>query len=96
MFDFLRAVLDTPEKAYFLILVFCFLMYKLGFQERKLPLLKSSVVYLAMAVGCIPLTTFWMLGMPVVEVVVLGTLILLVVRWSRKRAGRRGAGETGG
>lgn len=96
MFDFLRNVLDTPEKAYFLILVFCFLMYKLGFQERKLPPLKAAIVYLAMAVGCIPLTTLWMLGMPIVEVLVLGTAILLIVRWSRRRIGKGDSGETGG
>jgi len=88
MFDVLRTVLDTPEKAYFLIVVFCFFMYKLGFQERKLPLLKAAVVYAAMAVGCIPLTTLWMLGMPIVEVLVLGTVILLVVRFSRRRTGK--------
>lgn len=96
MFDFLRTVLNTPEKAYFLIVAFCFFMYKLGFQERKLPLLKAAVVYVALAVGCIPLTTLWMLGMPIVEVLVLGTLLLLVVRWTRRRVGKGGSRETGG
>jgi len=95
MFDFLKTVLDTPEKAFFLIAVFCFIMYKLGFQERKLPPLKSFIVYVAMAVGCIPLTTLWMLGMPIVEVLVLGTFILLIVRWSRRRPRKGESGETG-
>ncbi len=91
----LKTILNTPEKAYFVILVFCFILYKLGFQERKLPLLKAAIVYLVLALGCIPLTTLYMLGMPIVEVLILGTLAFIIVLWARAKrdAGREQRGE---
>ncbi|OUM87775.1 MAG: hypothetical protein BAA01_13305 [Bacillus thermozeamaize] len=85
MFEALKAILNTPEKAYFVILVFCFILYKLGFQERKLPLLKAAIVYLVLALGCIPLTTLYMLGLPIAEVLIGGSLAFIIVRWARAK-----------
>lgn len=80
-----RQWLNNPELAYLVIVALCILMYKLGFQERKLPLLKSAIVYLALLLGCFPLTTLYMLGLPIVDVLVVGSLVLVAYRLRRRR-----------
>lgn len=51
---------------YLVILVSAIITYKLGF-AKKLPLLKSAVVYLVLVIGCIFLTVPLGLTLPIAE-----------------------------
>lgn len=60
---------DHPKQAFWLlyatVVALCIVVYQLGF-ARKLPVLKSAVVYVMMVIGCFVLTIFAM-RFPVVE-----------------------------
>lgn len=63
---------------YLIILVLSIIVFKLGF-ARKLPPLKSAVIYIFLAVGCIPLT-FFGIAYPVAEGLCIAALILIVYK----------------
>lgn len=70
------------------ILVLCILVYKLGF-AKKLPLLKSAIIYTFLFIGCIFLT-FLGIFLPIAEGLVVAALILIIykIRLNReKKAG---------
>ncbi|MRG85544.1 YlaH-like family protein [Salinibacillus xinjiangensis] len=77
---------------YLTIVIFAAITYKLGF-ARKLPLLKSIVVYIFLALGCFILT-FFSEGLPMLEVLVVSALVLGIYRYrlaqERKRRNREG------
>lgn len=56
------------------IFVLCILVYKLGF-AKKLPLLKSAIIYMFMFIGCM-LLTFLAIFLPIAEGLVVAALIL--------------------
>lgn len=65
---------------YALIFVLSAVVYKLAFAEKqKLPLLKSFIIYLILALGC---TVFTFLGafLPVAEGLAVATILLLLYR----------------
>jgi hypothetical protein len=60
------------------ILLLSIIVYKLGF-AKKLPILKSAVLYFVLAVGC-ALLTFFGIFLPVAEGLLVATLILVVYK----------------
>ncbi|MDM8148058.1 YlaH-like family protein [Priestia megaterium] len=63
---------------YFTILGLSVLVYKLGF-AKKLPLLKSVVIYLFLAFGC-TILTFLGIFLPVAEGLVVAALVLIIYK----------------
>nr|MBO2470360.1 hypothetical protein [Bacillota bacterium] len=76
------------DHAYAVILVLTVIIYNLGF-ARKLPLLKTVIVYLLLAIGCIPLTVLYALGLPIVAALLVGVALLTVVQIRRRASERR-------
>lgn len=76
------------DHAYAVILVLTVIIYNLGF-ARKLPLLKTVIVYLLLAIGCIPLTVLYALGLPIVAALLVGVALLTVVQIRRRASKRR-------
>lgn len=66
---------------YLTICLLCIIVYKLGF-ARKLPLLKSLVVYAFLLFGC-SILTFLGVVLPITEGLVVAALILIVYRIRR-------------
>ncbi|RST75589.1 hypothetical protein D4T97_008925 [Siminovitchia acidinfaciens] len=70
------------------IFALCILVYKLGF-AKKLPLLKSAIIYIFMFIGCL-MFTFLAIFLPIAEGLVVAALILGIykIRLNReKKAG---------
>ncbi|WP_025026255.1 YlaH-like family protein [Caldalkalibacillus mannanilyticus] len=63
---------------YFVIFILSAIVYKMGF-ARKLPILKSFVVYVALAFGCI-LLAFLGTGLPIPESLLLAVILLAIVK----------------
>ncbi|RKO63840.1 YlaH-like family protein [Caldibacillus debilis] len=72
---------------YILIVFLCIIAYKLGF-ARKLPLLKSAIVYLFLILGS-TILTFLAIFLPVAEGLIVIALVLAVYRFRRWREGAR-------
>lgn len=77
---------------YILNFIFGILAYKLGF-ARKLPLLKSIIVYFMLGIGTFILTLFNVLGVimqglvaPVTEVLIITSLVLGLYRYRLHRS----------
>lgn len=81
-FPSLYRVIDHPELGmwmlYLTILFLSILVYKLGF-AKKLPILKSAVIYIFLGLGCTVLT-FLGIFLPVAEGLVVAALILIVYK----------------
>ena len=81
-FPSLYRVIDNPELGmwmlYLTILFLSILVYKLGF-AKKLPILKSAVIYTFLALGCTVLT-FLGIFLPVAEGLVVAALILIIYK----------------
>ncbi|MCD5322538.1 MULTISPECIES: YlaH-like family protein [Pontibacillus] len=77
---------------YLIILGLAIVTYKLGF-AKKLPILKSAVIYAVLAAGCTILTVPLGLSLPIAEGLFVSSLVLGVyrVRLHNERKGR----ETG-
>ncbi|WP_407268140.1 YlaH-like family protein [Radiobacillus sp. PE A8.2] len=65
---------------YVTIVILTVICYKLGF-AKQLPLLKSAIVYVILAIGCIGLTFFAILGLPVAECMIVIALVLGIYRF---------------
>ncbi|GAA0446080.1 hypothetical protein GCM10008983_24830 [Lentibacillus halophilus] len=65
---------------YVLNLAFAAVAYKLGF-ARKLPVLKSVLVYVMLAVGMLVLNLFSIVGYPVTDSLIVICLILGIYRY---------------
>ena len=63
---------------YFLILVLSIVVYKLGF-AKKLPIIKSVIVYFILALGC-TILTFLAVFLPVAEGLVIAAIVLTVYK----------------
>lgn len=64
---------------YLITLALAVVTYKLGF-AKKLPVLKSAVIYVVLALGCIMLT-FLGLYLPIAEGLIVSSLILGIYRY---------------
>lgn len=65
---------------YVLNLIFGAIAYKLGF-ARSLPLLKSVIVYIMLAVGTYILTIFSIFKLPITESLIIISLVLAIYRF---------------
>ncbi|KKI93784.1 membrane protein [Bacillus sp. SA1-12] len=81
-FPSLYNVVEHPKVGmwmlYLTILALSIVVYKLGF-AKKLPILKSAVIYLFLAFGCTVLT-FLGIFLPVAEGLVVAALILIIYK----------------
>jgi hypothetical protein len=81
-FPSLYRVVEYPKVGmwmlYITILLLSILVFKLGF-AKKLPILKSAVIYLFLALGCTVLT-FLGIFLPVAEGLVVASLILIIYK----------------
>lgn len=59
--------------------------YKLGF-ARKLPFLKSLVVYFVLVLGAIPLYTLMLFGLPMIPALAVAVVVLLLARIRMKKS----------
>ncbi|WP_370521801.1 YlaH-like family protein [Virgibacillus sp. MSP4-1] len=80
---------------YATIFIFAAITYKLGF-ARKIPVLKSIIIYILLALGCYVLLFFAVL-LPILEVLVISSLVLAIYRYrlaqERKRRNGEGVGK---
>jgi YlaH-like protein len=73
---------EQPETGmwllYLTIVALCIVVYKLGF-AKKLPILKSAIIYLFLIMGC-TILTFLAVFLPVAEGLVVAALILIIYK----------------
>jgi hypothetical protein len=78
----LLGIENNPVRAflllYLIITVLSIIVFKLGF-AKKLPPLKSAVIYLFLIIGCMPLA-FFGIGLPVAEGLIVAALILIIYK----------------
>jgi hypothetical protein len=65
---------------YILNFIFGIISYKLGF-AKKLPLIKSVVIYILFAIGVFVITIFSILGLPITESLIIIALVLAIYRF---------------
>lgn len=76
------------EYSFYVILVLTAIVYKLGF-ARRLPLLKSLIVYFALAVGSVLLKILDALGLPMIEALSAAAALLIIVRFRMRPSGEK-------
>jgi YlaH-like protein len=78
----LLGIENEPVRAflllYIIITVLSIIVFKLGF-AKKLPPLKSALIYLFLIIGCMPLA-FFGIGLPVAEGLIVAALILIIYK----------------
>lgn len=67
---------SQPLISYLIILIMTAIVYKVAF-ARKLPILKTLLVYLVLAVGCVMLWVMFILRFPIIQI--LGITLLMIV-----------------
>lgn len=65
---------------YFINLILAIIAYELGF-ARKLPLMKTIIVYVMLAVGNYIITIFSLLQYPITETLIIVSIILSIYRF---------------
>jgi hypothetical protein len=78
---------------YAVILVLSGIIYKTSFAIR-LPVLKSVVIYFALAIGCVLLTVFHYMGLPIIAAMLVTVVLIAITRirlWAvrKKESGRQ-------
>lgn len=63
---------------YLTIVVLCIIVFKLGF-AKKLPIVKSVIIYIFLILGCTVLT-FFAVFLPITEGLVIAALILIIYK----------------
>ncbi|MBP2239979.1 glucan phosphoethanolaminetransferase (alkaline phosphatase superfamily) [Cytobacillus eiseniae] len=75
---------------YLTIVVLCIIVFKLGF-AKKLPIVKSIVIYLFLIFGC-TILTFFAVFLPITEGLLVAALILIIykirLQQTKKHEGR--------
>jgi hypothetical protein len=78
----LLGIENDPVRAflllYLIITLLSIIVFKLGF-AKKLPPLKSVLIYLFLIIGCMPLA-FFGIGLPVAEGLIVAALILIIYK----------------
>jgi YlaH-like protein len=78
----LLGIENEPVRAflllYLIITLLSIIVFKLGF-AKKLPPLKSVLIYLFLIIGCMPLA-FFGIGLPVAEGLIVAALILIIYK----------------
>lgn len=77
---------------YLLIFIFMSYVYNKVFRTRKLPVLKSAVIYVLLAIGSVMLLVFQIVGLPIVLCLAVAISLMFLVRiryFIEKRSGNR-------
>ncbi|GEL76022.1 YlaH-like family protein [Tenuibacillus multivorans] len=69
---------------YLTIVILAIITYKLGFAKR-LPLMKSMIVYILLTLGCFILMPFALFNLPIVEVLIITSIVLGIYRFRLHR-----------
>lgn len=84
LFNFIVDIFGATQTTwwifYFLNLIFSIIAYKLGF-ARKLPMLKSVIVYVLLAFGVVIITIFSILEYPMTESLIIISAVLGIYRF---------------
>ncbi|PTX65065.1 YlaH-like protein [Melghirimyces profundicolus] len=78
---------SQPPVSYLVILAMTAVVYKVAF-ARKLPVLKSFVVYVVLAIGCVLLWGMFYLRFPIIEILAI-TLVMIAAARIRMWMGTR-------
>ncbi|GGA32296.1 hypothetical protein GCM10007416_01080 [Kroppenstedtia guangzhouensis] len=78
---------SQPLISYLLILIMTAIVYKVAF-ARKLPILKTLLVYLVLALGCVMLWIMFILRFPIVQILGI-TLVMIALARIRVWMGNR-------
>jgi hypothetical protein len=70
---------------FYLLVILLGVTYKLGF-ARKLPPLKSLIVYIVLVLGCLPLYGLHLFGLPIIPALAISVVVLLIARFRRKKS----------
>ncbi|GGE22835.1 hypothetical protein GCM10011571_26130 [Marinithermofilum abyssi] len=68
-----------PLAAYLVIFVLTGIIYKVAF-ARKLPVLKSLIVYAVLAVGCVLFWLMFLLRFPIMEILLVTNAMIIIAR----------------
>ncbi|MDF2645258.1 MAG: YlaH-like protein [Paenibacillus sp.] len=77
---------------YLLIFIFMSYVYNKVFRTRKLPVLKTAVIYVLLAIGSVMLLVFQIVGLPIVLCLAVAITLMFLVRiryFIEKRSGNR-------
>lgn len=77
---------------YLLIFVFMSYVYNKVFRTRKLPVLKTGLIYVLLAIGSVMLLVFQIVGLPIVLCLTVAISLMFMVRiryFFEKRSGNR-------
>lgn len=77
--DWIYSVFDHFWKAYIAILVMTAVIFQIAF-ARKLPVLKTIVVYVVLAIGCYVFTILHVLQFPIIPVLAVTLVVIAVAR----------------
>lgn len=82
---------------YLLIFIFMSYVYNKVFRTRKLPILKTFIVYVLIAIGSVMLLVFQIAGLPIVMCLAVAISLMFLVRiryFIEKRSGTSGTSGT--
>ncbi|MBA4494284.1 hypothetical protein H1191_08195 [Paenactinomyces guangxiensis] len=90
----MKAWLDglSPLAIYVIILVLTGIIYKTAF-ARKLPILKSLVVYVVLALGCLLLALFHYMGLPIIPALFATVILIIITRVRLYYSKRKPSGQ---
>ncbi len=77
---------------YLLIFIFMSYVYNKVFSTRKLPVLKTAIIYVLLAIGSVMLLVFQIVGLPIVLCLTVAISLMFLVRiryFIEKRSGNR-------
>lgn len=77
---------------YLLIFIFMSYVYNKVFKTRKLPVLKTAIIYVLLAIGSVMLLVFQIVGLPIVLCLAVAISLMFLVRiryFIEKRSGNR-------
>lgn len=79
MEEWLTWLRSQPLLSYLIILIMTAIVYKVAF-ARELPILKSVLVYLVLAVGCVMFWVMFILRFPIVQILGVTLIMILLAR----------------
>ncbi len=79
MEEWLTWLRSQPLLSYLIILIMTAIVYKVAF-ARELPILKSLLVYLVLAVGCVMFWVMFILRFPIVQILGVTLIMILLAR----------------
>lgn len=79
MEEWLTWLRSQPLLSYLIILIMTAIVYKVAF-ARELPILKSLLVYLVLAVGCVMFWVMFILRFPIIQILGVTLIMILLAR----------------